>query len=403
MKKFSFLLVLFLSASVFAADPAPIIKKISMKQDGTRYNIFIQGEGKLECNTILMDNPPRIALDFPNVKNSVYPNVVEAETNNYIDRIRTSVYAKGRDLISRVTVDLKTRSDYSVYKSKDGVILSLTAATTAAKTPSTKSPNTTPNQKQTNQQTTGQPTTAQPQAGPITSGPIFVPPPPPDHVQDIVIGNEDLLEITVFELPQFNTSARVQGDGSITMPLVGSIPVRGLKKKEVEAKISEALQTKYVNNANVSVTVKEYKSRQVNVLGMVKSPGAYYVMSSRTLVQLLSEAGGLAPGAGNRCFIFRPGSPKIEINLFELMNNGNPEMNISIYPGDVVSIPVEQKITIYVFGAVKTPGAIQLDRSKPVTLMSAIAEAGGPTTSAKESDIKIKRKSATGQDSLIKA
>ena len=85
------------------------------------------------------------------------------------------------------------------------------------------------------------------------------------------------------------------------------------------------------------------------------------------------------------------------------MNNGNPEMNISIYPGDVVSIPGEQKITIYVFGAVKTPGAVQLDSSRPTTLMSAIAQAGGPTPSAKESDIKIKRKSATGPESVIKA
>jgi polysaccharide export outer membrane protein len=384
MKKITLIFALLLSASIFA-EQTPAIKKITMKQDSNRFNIFIQGEGKLECNTILMDNPPRIALDFPNVKNSVYPSVLEADPNNFIDRIRTSLYAKGRNTISRVTVDLKSRMDYSVFNTKDGVVLSLTAggAKKAPKTGTTAPP-------------------AQKPSGPVTSGPIFVPPPAPENIQDIVIGNEDLLEITVFELPQFNTTARVQGDGTITMPLVGSVPVRGLKKKDVEMKIAEALQAKYVNSPNVSVTVKEYKSRQVNVLGMVKSPGAYYVMSSRTLVQLLSEAGGVAVGAGNKCFVFRPGSPKIEINLYELMNNGNPEMNIAIYPGDVVSIPGEQKITIYVFGAVKTPGAIQLDSSRPTTLMTAIAQAGGPTASAKESDIKIKRKSATGPESVIK-
>jgi polysaccharide export outer membrane protein len=113
------------------------------------------------------------------------------------------------------------------------------------------------------------------------------------------------------------------------MPLVGSVTVRGLKKKDVELKIAEALQAKYVNNPNVSVNVKEYKSRQISLLGMVKSPGPYYIMSQRTLLQLLSEAGGLAAGAGNKAYVFRPGSPKIEINLYELMNNGNPELNIT--------------------------------------------------------------------------
>ena len=109
------------------------------------------------------------------------------------------------------------------------------------------------------------------------------------------------------------------------------------------------------------------------------------------------------PTAGPKCYVFRPGAPKIEINLRDLMINGNPALNILIYPGDVVNVPLDTKITIYVFGAVRRPGPVQMSSAYPITLMSAIAEAGGPSESAKESDIKIKRRNAVGAESMIKA
>ena len=332
-----------------------------------------------------LDNPPRIAIDCKNIKNSV-SNVIEAEENPYVARVRNSVYAKGRDTISRITVELKDKMDYTVYKTREGIVLTLSPLRGKNNAKTAKQP---PPQKQN--------PPAQTQAQPI-----YIPPPAPIQ-QDIVIGAEDLIEVSVFELPQFNTTARVQGDGTITMPLVGSVEVRGLKKKDVEAKIAAALQAKYVNNANVSVNVKEYKSRQVSLLGEVKSPGAYYIMSQRTLLQLLSEAGGLTSAAGGKCFVFRPGSPKIDIDLRELMVNGNLAMNILIYPGDVVNVPADAKITVYVLGAVRQPGAVQMSTSMPVTLLSAIANAGGPSESAKQSDIKIKRKNISGTENVIKA
>src|SRR5262249_18142459 len=160
---------------------------------------------------------------------------------------------------------------------------------------------------------------------------------------------------SVFDLPQFSTIARVGGDGTITMPLVGSVPVRGLTKKQVEQKIASALEAKYVNNANVSVNIKEYKSRQVSVLGSVKNPGPYYVISHRMLLQLIGEVGGLNRDVGPKCYIFREVFGKIEIDLHDLMVNGNQDLNVEIYPGDVVNFPPISKITIYVLGAVRAP------------------------------------------------
>src|SRR5262245_49259388 len=73
---------------------------------------------------------------------------------------------------------------------------------------------------------------------------------------ELFIGAEDLLEISVFELPQFSLSSRVAGDGTVTMPLIGSVEVRGLTKAQAEKKIADALEAKYVNNPSVSINIK---------------------------------------------------------------------------------------------------------------------------------------------------
>ncbi len=151
------------------------------------------------------------------------------------------------------------------------------------------------------------------------------------------------------------------------------------------------------------MVIKEYKSRQVSVLGAVKSPGPHYILSQLSLLQLLSEVGGVDPGAGRLCFIIRPGLPKIVIDLYDLMNNGNQPLNIQIYPGDTINIPADKKIVIYVFGAVKNPGVLEFPSIEPVILVSLIARAGGPTPDASESKIQIKRKDETGAEIIIKA
>jgi len=360
------------------------IKKISLDSGEGVFIVSVTGDGKLECNTVFMENPPRIALDFPNVKNKLFPNTLESKENPYVFRVRTSQYAKGKEMISRLTVDLKSPLDYEVNQTKEGVVLQLAAKKALAG------------------QLKGTPPLA---TKPVPAPPAPAPPvlPRPVPSPEIVIGYEDLLAINVFELPQFSGESRVAGDGTITIPLVGNVEVRGLTKKEVEQKIAAALQAKFVNNANVSVTIKEYKSRQVSVLGAVKSPGPHYILSQLTLLQLLSEVGGLDPAAGRICFIIRPGYPKIEIDLYDLMNNGNQVLNVQIYPGDTVNIPLDKKIVIYVFGSVKSPGVLEFRSIEPVTLVSVIARAGGPTADASETKILIKRKDETGTEIVIKA
>jgi polysaccharide export outer membrane protein len=389
MKSIVLLLLLCLPALVVGA-PTASINSIALTTDAGSYEVHIRGKGVFQCDKVFLDDPPRIALDFSNVESKLSSKNIFPKANAYVDRISVFQFWKENQKVLRIVVDLKAPFAYSVTESPDEMVLSLRSET---------APGGTVGQPGTGVQSggPGKPTASGPSTPPRTSAAAA------SAAIDLVIGPEDLLDINVFELPQFTVTTRVSGDGTITMPLIGSIQVGGLSKKQAERKIADALEAKYVNNANVSVTIKEYKSRQVSLLGAVKLPGPYYIISQRNLLQLLSEAGGLAADAGKKCFIFRPGSPRIEVDLGELMN-GNEAFNVAVLPGDVINIPPERKVVIYVLGAVRNPGAVELSGNMPVTLLAAIARAGGPNEQANKSDIKIRRKDPdTGEEVVIKA
>jgi polysaccharide export outer membrane protein len=113
-----------------------------------------------------------------------------------------------------------------------------------------------------------------------------------------------------------------------------------------------------------------------------------------TLLQVISLAGGLTAEAGNELYVFRPGKDgqktRIAVDLKDL-TSGNQNLNIDLQPNDVVSIPIDQMLTVYVYGEVKNPGAIQFRRSKRFTLLQAIAQAGGLTEWASKSKVAVKR------------
>lgn len=226
-------------------------------------------------------------------------------------------------------------------------------------------------------------------------------------VAEYKIGPKDLLEINVFELPELNQTVRVSEEGSITIPLVGRVMIDGLAKDEVERKLAELLEEKYVKKAQVSVFIKEYQSKQVAVIGAVGEPGMYELVGNLTLLQMISKAGGFTENASNELFVLRKennGSPAaLRINLEELLMNGNPKLNIPLQANDVINVPLDEIIHVYVFGEVKNPGALEVKMSKKITLLQAIAQAGGTTEGASKSGILIKRKDKkTHRESQIK-
>ena len=215
-------------------------------------------------------------------------------------------------------------------------------------------------------------------------------------VKEYKIGPKDLLEITVFELPELNQTARVSEDGSISLPLLGRVMIEGLTKEELEKKLAGLLEEKYLRQARVTIFIKEYQSNRVSVIGAVGKPGMYELIGRVSLLEMISQAGGLTDRAASELYILREGEDetqtKLAIDLNDLIINNNQKLNIQLMPKDVINIPIDQIINVFVFGAVRNPGALQVKLSKRITLLQAIAQAGGTAEGASKSGIVIKRK-----------
>lgn len=222
------------------------------------------------------------------------------------------------------------------------------------------------------------------------------------QVNDYRIGPKDLLEITVFELPELNQTVRVSEDGSITLSLLGKVEVSGLTAQELEKKLATLLDQQFTKGAHVTVFIKEYQ--KVSVIGAVGRPGQYELVGPTTLLQAIAQAGGLTAQAMNELYVYRRGEDgkqtRIVIALEGLM--GNQDLNIELRPKDVITVPIDQMLTVFVYGEVKSPGAIPYLSSKKITLVQAIAQAGGTTEWAKKSKILIRRRDKkTGKEMKI--
>ena len=222
-------------------------------------------------------------------------------------------------------------------------------------------------------------------------------------VNEYEIGPRDLLEIKVFESPELNQTVRVSEDGSITIPLLGKVTVGGMTKDAVEEKIAGLLEErKFVIDAKVSIFIKEFQSNSVSVIGAVNSPGMYELIGKRTLLQMITQAGGFKDNAGDSLFVIREGangeSKSLSINLEELVENGDQKLNIPLQADDVINVPVDKIIQIFVFGYVKSPGAQSFKMSDKVTLLQVIAKAGGLAEGAKKKNVLIKRKNEDGKE-----
>jgi polysaccharide export outer membrane protein len=217
------------------------------------------------------------------------------------------------------------------------------------------------------------------------------------------VGPKDLLEVTAMGVPEINKLVvRVSEEGRITLPLVGEVDVNNLTQSEVERKLIGMLGEKYVINPQVTVFILEYKSKRVSILGAVEKPGPYELLGRQTVMSVISQAGGMTRDAGNEIIVIRQmadgSSTSLRISIDDLFVKGEAKLNIPLEPNDIINIPVDKIVMIYVFGQVKNPGALQVKRSNIPTLLQAIAQAGGFSDRAGKGGIKIRRKDAAGRE-----
>ena len=215
-----------------------------------------------------------------------------------------------------------------------------------------------------------------------------------------LIGAADLLDVRVFELPELQSSVRVKADGTISLPLIGSILVAGMTETDAEASLRDVLEERYVKEPHVSILVKEHESRKVSVIGAVVRPGAYPLLAERSLLQIISETGGLTREAGTELLVIRNGDASpggaIRVDLQKLVEQADASSNIPVQPGDVINVLADEPIYIYVDGAVKSPGQIEARASRPITLLQVLIRAGGTTDAANARQVRVLRQAADG-------
>jgi len=220
------------------------------------------------------------------------------------------------------------------------------------------------------------------------------------------IGPQDLLEIAVFGLDEMNKTVRVSEDGNITLPLLGEIEVRDLTKSQLEQKLTRLLEEKYLQDPQVTIFIREYQSKRVSVLGAVSQPGRYELLGRQTLLHMIAQAGGMTNEAGGEIIVVREKvdgtSKSLRISIDDLILKGDSSLNIPLEPGDIVNIPIDMVVHIYVFGQVNSPGAIEVKKSNLPTLIQAIAQAGGFSERAAKGRVMIKRKNEEEVEEEIK-
>ena len=207
------------------------------------------------------------------------------------------------------------------------------------------------------------------------------------------LGAGDLIEVSVYNVPELNTKLRVSTAGEIYLPLIDYVHVAGLTLDEAEAVIERRLERGgFVKGPHVQIFVQEYNSAGASVLGEVSKPGVYPVLGDQKLFSLISTAGGLTDRAGKSITITHRDQPPVTVPISHNIED-HPQSNVPVLPGDIVTI--RRADIIYVVGEVNRPSGFLMD-SGHISVLQAIALAGGTNSTAKLNAARIVRKAPSG-------
>jgi polysaccharide export outer membrane protein len=221
-----------------------------------------------------------------------------------------------------------------------------------------------------------------------------------------ILGPGDQISVSIVNLEEINDKPiPIDLNGYVRLPLVGPLQVSGLTVAQVEAELTKRLKT-YVLRPDVSVSIVEFRSQPVSVIGAVRNPGVQQVQGRKTLAEMLSLAGGLDANAGSILKITRqlewgpiplPSATEdatgnfsvAEVSLKSILHATHPEENIPVKPHDVISVPRAE--TVYVIGQVQKSGGFVLNDGEKVSALRALSMAGGLDRTARPQNARILR------------
>jgi polysaccharide export outer membrane protein len=227
---------------------------------------------------------------------------------------------------------------------------------------------------------------------------------------DYRVGPGDVLEVEVYDDPDLSGLVTIQHGGEMSFPLLGDVNVNGLTVKEVRERLTELLAKDYLVDPQVTVKVKEHRSQWITVVGEVQRPGKYFLQGSKTLLEVLTEAGGFTPQASGEVVVSRPeaglpgeGAGEGESGASEparvFLSPDQPPaqqksaLALKLASGDIVTATSTQ--FFYVSGEVKNPGSYPI--TPGLTVLKAVSVAGGLTKFGSKGKVEILRK-AKGSD-----
>jgi polysaccharide export outer membrane protein len=236
--------------------------------------------------------------------------------------------------------------------------------------------------------------------------------------QDYLLGPGDIIQVTVFGIEDLRQKElALDSEGKVTLPFINDVGLMGLTPRESEVKIAALYEKSVMKNPQVNVTVKEFRSQFVNVLGAVVKPGTYQLTRRAFLLDVLAMAGGLLTDkAEPKALVHRAGlapltsaeavvgtdtKDTLEIDLVKLLEKGDTSLNVPIFAGDMVSVPERVERFYYVLGDVNRGGAFEIRKGESVSLSKALASAGGLLPTAKASQTAVIRQQSDGSTNQL--
>ena len=225
-------------------------------------------------------------------------------------------------------------------------------------------------------------------------------PPQSPHLlanSNVKLGMGDLIEISVFGVPDLSTKTRISGSGDVYLPLIDYVHIADLTTDEAQELIQKRLEDGgFVRGPHVSIFVDESASQAITLLGEVNRPGPYPAIGDRRLFDLISAAGGFTEKAGRIVTIEHHGDPgqKVELQLSSNNLAEDTQENVDIYPGDLII--VSRAGIVYVVGDVQRPSGFLVSEDNALSVLKALALAGGGTRTAALNKARILRQTPNG-------
>ena len=213
----------------------------------------------------------------------------------------------------------------------------------------------------------------------------------------VELGPGDQITLEVYGQPDMNSTLYVSNDGTISVPLAGPVQVAGLTPVAAAKRVETALTTgQFLVAPHVTIAVLVGKSQRVSVLGEVHTPGRYSIEPNTSVFDLLAQAGGTTQDSADVIFVSRADAEgkinRFPIDLKALGDKSAPE-SARLQSGDEVTVP--RAAQFYIYGEVTSPNKYRIERG--MTVVEAIARAGGITARGSDRRVEIKRIGKDGQ------